>query len=30
MELTDIMSKDEWGQFEEALHDRFHMNCTSV
>ena len=28
MELTDILSKDEWAKFEKALHENFHMNCT--
>ena len=28
MELTDILSKEEWAQFEKELFDRFHINCT--
>ena len=28
MELTDILSKEEWGAFEKELYDRFHINCT--
>ena len=28
MELTDILSKDEWEAFEKELYDRFHINCT--
>jgi ligand-binding sensor protein len=27
MELTDILSKEEWSQFEQELHDRFYLNC---
>jgi ligand-binding sensor protein len=27
MELTDILSKEEWAQFEKELFDRFHINC---
>lgn len=28
MELTDILSKEEWEEFEKELFDRFRMNCT--
>jgi ligand-binding sensor protein len=28
MELTDILSKEEWTAFEKELYDRFHINCT--
>ncbi len=28
MELTDILSVDDWARFEKTLFDRFHMNCT--
>ena len=28
MELTDILSKEEWASFEKELYDRFHINCT--
>lgn len=28
MELTDILSKEEWAAFEKELFDRFHINCT--
>jgi ligand-binding sensor protein len=28
MELTDILSKSNWAEFEKQLHTRFHMNCT--
>ena len=28
MELTDIISKEEWAQFEKELFDRFHINCS--
>jgi ligand-binding sensor protein len=28
MELTDILSKEEWADFEKELFDRFHINCT--
>ena len=28
MELTDILSKEEWAAFEKALFDRFQINCT--
>lgn len=28
MELTDILSIEEWQQFETELFDRFHLNCT--
>ena len=28
MELTDILSVDEWARFEKDLYDRFHINCT--
>ena len=28
MQLTDIVSKDEWAFFEKELYDRFHINCT--
>lgn len=28
MELTDILSKEEWAEFEKELFDRFHINCT--
>jgi ligand-binding sensor protein len=28
MELTDILSKEEWAAFEKELYDRFHINCT--
>jgi ligand-binding sensor protein len=28
MELTDILSKEEWALFEKELYDRFHINCT--
>jgi len=28
MYLTDILSKEEWEQFEKDLFDRFQMNCT--
>ena len=28
MELTDILSKEEWAVFEKELYDRFHINCT--
>lgn len=27
MELTDLLTKDQWAQFEKELFDRFHMNC---
>jgi ligand-binding sensor protein len=28
MLLTDILPKEEWEEFEKALFDRFHINCT--
>ena len=28
MELTDILSKEEWETFEKELSDRFQINCT--
>ena len=28
MELTDILSKEEWAAFEKELFDRFKINCT--
>jgi len=28
MKLTDILSREEWAQFEKELFDRFHINCT--
>ena len=28
MELTDILSKEEWAAFEKELYDRFKINCT--
>jgi ligand-binding sensor protein len=28
MQLTDILSKERWEQFEKALFDRFHINST--
>ena len=28
MELTDILSKEEWTAFEKELYDRFDTNCT--
>ena len=28
MELTDILSKEEWTAFEKELFDRFKINCT--
>ena len=28
MELTHILSKEQWEQFEKELFDRFHINCT--
>lgn len=28
MELTDILSKKDWGRFEKELYDRFHINAT--
>lgn len=28
MELTDILSKEEWAAFEKELFDRFQINCT--
>jgi len=28
MELTDILSKEEWASFEKELYDRFHINST--
>lgn len=28
MEMTDILSKEEWARFEKELYDRFHINCT--
>ncbi len=28
MELTDILSKEEWAVFEKELFDRFQINCT--
>ena len=28
MELTDILSKEEWAVFERELYDRFQINCT--
>jgi ligand-binding sensor protein len=28
MELTDILSKEEWIRFEKELSDRFRLNCT--
>ena len=27
MELTDVISKEEWEAFEKELFDRFHINC---
>jgi len=28
MELTDILSKNEWAAFEKELYERFGINCT--
>lgn len=28
MELTDILTKEEWAAFEKDLYNRFHINCT--
>jgi len=28
MELTDILSTEEWADFEKELFNRFHINCT--
>ena len=28
MELTDILTKEEWSAFEKELYNRFHINCT--
>lgn len=28
MELTEILSKDAWSEFEKELFDRFNINCT--
>lgn len=28
MELTDIITIEDWAQFEKELFDRFHINCT--
>jgi len=28
MDLTDILSKEEWAAFEKELFDRFQINCT--
>ena len=28
MELTEILSKEEWAVFEKELFDRFQINCT--
>jgi ligand-binding sensor protein len=28
MELTDILSTEEWARFEKEVSDRFHLNCT--
>jgi ligand-binding sensor protein len=28
MELTDILSKEEWAAFEKELYDQFHINCS--
>ena len=28
MELTDILTTEEWAAFEKELYDRFHINCT--
>ena len=28
MELTDILSKEEWARLEKEISDRFHLNCT--
>jgi len=28
MQLTHIVPKEKWEQFEKALFDRFHINCT--
>ena len=28
MQLTDLMSKQEWSRFEKELFDRFHINAT--
>ncbi len=28
MELTDILSKEEWATFEQELFDHFQINCT--
>ena len=28
MELTDILSTEEWAEFEKELYNRFHINCT--
>lgn len=28
MELTDMLSTDEWARFEKELFDRFQINCT--
>jgi ligand-binding sensor protein len=28
MELTDILTKDEWARFEKELFERFQINCT--
>ncbi|MBW2604322.1 MAG: hypothetical protein JRE28_08400 [Deltaproteobacteria bacterium] len=27
MDLTDILSMDEWARFEKEIFDRFHINC---
>ena len=28
MKLTNVLPKEKWEQFEKALYDRFHINCT--
>jgi ligand-binding sensor protein len=28
MELTDILTVEQWARFEKELFDRFHINCT--
>ena len=28
MELTDILSKEEWARFEKELFEEFHLDCT--
>jgi len=27
MKLTDVLSREEWAEFERDLHDRFNLNC---